>query len=46
MDLSMMSRMKELREENRRLKKMCLEEKLKPEIIAEALEKIREAISQ
>jgi len=28
MDVSMMSRMKELEEENRRLKKMYLEEKL------------------
>ena len=35
----MMSRMKELEEENRRLKKMYLEEKLKAEIMAEALEK-------
>ena len=33
-----MSRMKELEEENRRLKKY-LEEKLKAEIVAEALEK-------
>ena len=39
MDVSMMSRMKELEEENRRLKKMYLEEKLKAEIVAEALEK-------
>jgi putative transposase len=39
MDVSMMSRMKELEEENRRLKKMYLEEKLKGEIVAEALEK-------
>ena len=38
MDVSMMSRMKELEEENRRLKKMYLEEKLKAEIVAEALE--------
>ena len=38
-DVSMMSRMKELEEENRRLKKMYLEEKLKAEIVAEALEK-------
>jgi putative transposase len=35
----MMSRMKALEEENRRLKKMYLEEKLKAEIVAEALEK-------
>jgi uncharacterized protein YllA (UPF0747 family) len=31
--------MKELEEENRRLKKMYLEEKLKAEIVSEALEK-------
>ena len=39
MDVSMMSRMKEIEEENRRLKKTYLEEKLKAEIVAEALEK-------
>ena len=39
MDVSMMSRMKELEEEIRRLKKMYLEEKLKAEIVSEALEK-------
>ena len=39
MDVSMMSRMEELEEENRRLKKMYLEEKLKAEIVSEALEK-------
>ena len=39
MDVPMMSRMKELEEENRRLKKMYLEEKLKAEIVSEALEK-------
>jgi len=39
MDVSMMSRMNELEEENRRLKKMYLEEKLKAEIVSEALEK-------
>ncbi len=39
MDVSMMSLLKELEEENRRLKKMYLEEKLKAEIVAEALEK-------
>jgi hypothetical protein len=37
MDTSMMTRMKELEDENRRLKKMYLEEKLKSEIVAEAL---------
>jgi putative transposase len=39
MGVSMMSRMKELEDENRRLKKMYLEEKLKAEIVSEALEK-------
>jgi len=39
MGVSMMARMKELQEEDRRLKKMYLEEKLKAEIVAEALEK-------
>jgi len=46
MDVSMMSRMKELEEENLRLKKMYLEENLKAEIVAFALEKSGEAISQ
>ena len=35
----MMSRMKELEDENRRLKKLYLEEKLKAEIVSETLEK-------
>ena len=39
MDASMMARMKELEEENRRLKKMYAEERLKAEIVAEALAK-------
>lgn len=39
MDASLMARMKELEEENRRLKKMYAEERLKAEVIAEALEK-------
>jgi putative transposase len=39
MDVSMISRMKELDEENRCLKKMFLEEKLKVEIVAEDLGK-------
>ena len=39
MDVSMMSHMKELEEGNRRLKKMYAEERLKAEIIQEALEK-------
>ena len=38
MDVSMMSRMKELEEENRRMKKMYLEEKLKAEIVSGGLE--------
>lgn len=46
MDVSMMARVKALEDENRRLKKMYLEEKLKAEIVAEALEKSGEAISQ
>jgi putative transposase len=39
MDISMMARMKELEEENRRLKKMYIEEKLKAEIATEYLAK-------
>src|SRR2546425_10067921 len=39
MDASLMARMKELEDENRRLKKMYAEERLKAEIIAEALTK-------
>jgi putative transposase len=39
MDASMMKRMKELEEENRRLKKMYAEEKLKAEIVKEAMAK-------
>ena len=39
MDVSMMSRMKELEEENRRLKKMYAEERLKAEVIEEAMKK-------
>jgi putative transposase len=39
MDTSMMARMKELEEENRRLKKMYIEEKLNAEIAAEYLAK-------
>ena len=37
MDASLMARMKELEAENARLKKMYIEEKLKAEIVAEAL---------
>jgi len=39
MDTSMMARMKELEEENRRLKRMYAEERMKAEIVAEALAK-------
>ena len=39
MDASMMSRLKELAEENRRLKKMYAEERLKAEVIEEAMKK-------
>ncbi len=38
MDASMMARLKELEEENRRLKKMYTEERIKAEIRKEALE--------
>jgi putative transposase len=39
MDVSMMKRMKELEEENRRLKKMYAEERLKAEVVTEAMTK-------
>jgi len=39
MDVSLMKRLKELEEENRRLKKMYAEERLKCEIAREAIEK-------
>lgn len=39
MDASLVTRMKELEEENRRLKKMYAEERLKYEIIQEAMAK-------
>jgi len=39
MDASMMTRMKELEAENRRLKRMYAEERLKAEIIQEAMAK-------
>ena len=39
MDTSLMKRMKELEDENARLKKMYAEEKLKSEIAREAIEK-------
>ncbi len=39
MDASLMTRLKELEDENRRLKKMYAEERLKAEIVQEALQK-------
>ena len=39
MDAAMMTRMKELEAENARLKKMYAEERLKAEVVREALEK-------
>jgi putative transposase len=39
MDASLMARLKELEDENRRLKKMYAEERLKAEIVTEALQK-------
>jgi putative transposase len=39
MDASMMKRMKELEDENRRLKKMYAEERLKAEMVTEAIAK-------
>jgi putative transposase len=39
MDVSMMARLKELEAENSRLKKMYAEERLKAEILKEAIEK-------
>src|SRR5690606_7821639 len=43
MDASLMARLKELEDENRRLKKMYAEERLKSELRKEALEKSGEA---
>ena len=45
MDATLMARMKELEQENQRLRKMYVEEKLKAEIVSEALAKSGEAIS-
>jgi putative transposase len=39
MDVSLMARLKELEDENRRLKMMYAEERLKDEIVQEALQK-------
>lgn len=44
MDTSMMARLKELEAENARLKKMYIEEKLKAEIVTEALAKSGKAV--
>jgi putative transposase len=41
MDASLMTRVKELEDENRRLKKMYAEERLKAEVIQEAMAKKR-----
>ncbi len=46
MDASLMKRMKELEDENRRLKKMYAEEKLKAEIARVAIEKIPDKAGQ
>lgn len=45
MDASMMARLKELEDENRRLKKMYAEERLKSDILKEAIEKSGKAVS-
>ncbi len=45
MDASMMTQMKELEDENRRIKKMYAEEKLKAEIISGTMQKSSEIIS-
>jgi len=45
LDASLMSRLKELEVENRQLKKMYAEERLKAEIVKTALEKSGKAIS-
>ena len=45
MDASLIARLKELEDENQRLKKMYAEERLKAEIVKEAHEKSGKAIS-
>ncbi len=45
MDASLMTRLRELKEDNRCLKKMYAEERLKAEIIQETMEKSGEAIA-
>ncbi len=44
-DASMMARLKELEDENRQLKKMYAEERLKADTLKEAIEKSGEAVS-
>jgi putative transposase len=44
MDASLIARMKELEEENRRLKKLYIEAQIKADIVAGALAKISKAI--
>ena len=46
MDASMMKRVKELEDENRRLKKMYADERLKAEMVQEALAKIPDKAGQ
>jgi putative transposase len=46
MDISIIARMNELEADNAWLKKMCIEEKFKAEILNEAIAKIGETISQ
>jgi len=46
MDASLMARLKALEDENRRLKKMYAEERLKAEIVQEALTKIPDKAGQ
>lgn len=46
MDASLMNYVKQLEDENRRLKKMYAEERLKAEIVTDALKKSGEAIAQ
>jgi putative transposase len=45
MDASMMARLKELEDENRRHKKMYAEERLKADILKETIEKSGKAVS-
>jgi len=40
----MIARLKELEDENRRLRKLCMDKKLKAEVVAESLAKNGEAV--